>query len=93
MQVQRGLGASKLSIPSVGGTINILTQGIDAKKGLKVRQEFGNNGYLRTTLGMTTGRMDSGWGVSLAGSYKQGDGWVDGNFTKGYFYYLRVDKY
>ncbi len=92
MQVQRGLGASKLSIPSVGGTINILTQGIDAKKGLKVRQEFGVNGYLRTTLGMTTGRMDSGWGVSLAGSYKQGDGWVDGNFTKGYFYYLRVDK-
>ncbi|MBT8232947.1 MAG: TonB-dependent receptor [Bacteroidia bacterium] len=92
MQVQRGLGASKLSIPSVGGTINILTQGIDSKKGLRLRQEVGNNGYLRTTLGMTTGRTDSGWGVSLAGSYKQGDGWVDGNFTKGFFYYLRIDK-
>ena len=26
MQVQRGLGASKLAIPSVGGTINILTK-------------------------------------------------------------------
>jgi len=92
MQVQRGLGASKLSIPSVGGTINILTKGIDAKKGLKVKQEFGNNGYLRTTLGLTTGRMQNGWGISVASSYKQGDGWVDGNFTKGYFYYLRVDK-
>ena len=28
MQVQRGLGASKLAIPSVGGTINIMTKGI-----------------------------------------------------------------
>ena len=36
--------------------------------------------------------MQNGWGVSLAGSYKQGDGWVDGTFTKGYFYYLRLDK-
>ena len=92
MQVQRGLGASKLAIPSVGGTINILTKGIDAKRGGSVKQEYGNNGYLRTTFGLTTGRMNNGWGISLAGSYKQGNGWVDGTFTKGYFYYLRLDK-
>lgn len=92
MQVQRGLGASKLSVPSVGGTINILTKGIDAKRGLSIKQELGNNGFLRTTLGATTGRMENGWGVSMAASYKQGDGWVDGNFTKGYFYYLRINK-
>ena len=92
IQVQRGLGASKLSIPSVGGTINILTKGIDAKRGIRFKQEVGNNGFLRSTLGLTSGRMKNGWGVSLAGSYKQGDGWVDGTFTEGYFYYLRVDK-
>ncbi len=92
MQVQRGLGASKLSIPSVGGTINILTKGIDAKKGLKIKQEVGTGAFTRTTLGLTTGRMKNGWGVSAATSYKQGDGWVDGTFTKGYFYYLRIDK-
>ena len=92
MQVQRGLGASKLSIPSVGGTINILTKGIDAKKGIKLKQEFGSGSYLRTTLGVTTGRLKNGWGASLAASYKQGNGWVDGTYTKGYFYYLRVDK-
>lgn len=91
MQVQRGLGASKLAIPSVGGTINILTKGIDAKPGLRFRQEVGNDGYLRSTFGLTSGRIN-GWGVSLAGSYKQGDGWVDGAFTKGFFYYLRVDR-
>ncbi len=92
MQVQRGLGASKLSIPSVGGTINILTKGINSKRGGSVRQEIGNNGYTRSTIGLTTGRLKNGWGISLAGSYKEGDGWVDGTFTQGFFYYLRVDK-
>jgi hypothetical protein len=92
MQVQRGLGASKLAIPSVGGTINILTKGIESKRQLRFQQEIGNNGFTRSTLGFTSGRMKNGWGVSAAGSYKQGDGWATGNFTKGYFYYLRVDK-
>ena len=33
MQVVRGLGASKLAIGSIGGTINIITKSIDSKKG------------------------------------------------------------
>jgi len=36
--------------------------------------------------------MSKGWGVTFAGSYKRGDGWVDQTFTKGWFYFLRVDK-
>jgi hypothetical protein len=92
MQVQRGLGASKLAIPSVGGTINILTNGIDSKKSIRVKQEIGTGGFSRTTLGLTSGRLENGWGVSVAGSYKQGNGWVEQTFTQGYFYYLRVDK-
>lgn len=91
-QVQRGLGASKLAIPSVGGTINIATKGIDAKKGVSLKQEFGNDGFMRTSLGLTTGRMKNGWGVTFAGSYKKGDGWADQTYTEGYFYFLRVDK-
>ncbi|MEE4260171.1 MAG: carboxypeptidase-like regulatory domain-containing protein [Bacteroidales bacterium] len=91
-QVQRGLGASKLAIPSVGGTINIATKGIDNKKGISLKQEVGSDGYLRTTLGLTTGRLANGWGVTFAGSYKRGDGWVDQTWTKGWFYFLRVDK-
>ena len=31
MQTQRGLGASKISSPSVGGSVNIVTNGIEAK--------------------------------------------------------------
>ena len=92
IQVQRGLGASKLALPSVGGTMNIITKGIETKKGLQLKQEVGNDGFTRTSLGITTGQMKNGWGVTFAGSYKQGNGWVDQTWTKGYFYYLRVDK-
>ena len=92
IQVQRGLGASKLALPSVGGTMNIITKGIESKKGLRVKQEVGSDGFMRTSLGLTTGRMKNGWGVTFAGSYKRGNGWVDQTWTKGYFFYLRVDK-
>jgi iron complex outermembrane receptor protein len=91
-QVQRGLGASKLAIPSVGGTINIATRGIENDFGVTLKQEVGNNGFLRTSLGITSGRLPKGWGVTFAGSYKRGDGWADQTWTKGWFYFLRVDK-
>lgn len=40
VQVQRGLGASKTAIPSVGGTMNIITNGIDQKRFLTVKQDY-----------------------------------------------------
>lgn len=92
VQVQRGLGASKLALPSVGGTMNILTKGIDAKKSIKLKQEIGSDGYSRSSLAMNTGRLKNGWGVSFAGYYKRGNGWVDMTWTRGYFFFLRVDK-
>jgi len=92
IQVQRGLGASKLALPSVGGTMNIITKGIDAKRNVRLKQEAGSDGFLRTSLGITTGQMKNGWGITFAGSYKQGNGWVQETWTKGWFYYLRVDK-
>jgi len=91
-QVQRGLGASKLALPSVGGTINILTKGIDAKPGVRFKKDFGSGAYTRTTIGLTSGRLKKGWAISVAGSYKNASGWVPGNFSTGFFYYLRVDK-
>jgi len=92
-QVQRGLGASKLAIPSVGGTINILTKGIDSKRSVRFRQEIGNDAYVRTTLGVSSGKLKNDWAFSFAGSYKERDGWVGGTFSKGWFYYGRIDKY
>ncbi|MBI2967502.1 MAG: TonB-dependent receptor [Bacteroidetes bacterium] len=91
-QVQRGLGASKLANPSVGGTLNIISQGIEAKKGGRVKQELGNDGFMRTSVGLTSGQLSNGFGITAAGSYKQGNGWVDQTWTKGWFYFLKIEK-
>ncbi len=92
IQVQRGLGASKLALPSIGGTMNIITAGIAQKRKISIKQEVGNKGYLRTSVGYTSGQLEGGWGVTVAGSYKRGNGWVDRTFTEGWFYYAKVDK-
>ena len=44
IQTQRGLGASKVSAPSVGGTINIVTRNLDAKKGGFLPMEWAMTG-------------------------------------------------
>lgn len=44
MQTQRGLGASKISSPSVGGSVNIVTNGIEAKQGGTFSFGVGNDG-------------------------------------------------
>jgi outer membrane receptor for ferrienterochelin and colicin len=92
IQVQRGLGASKLALPSIGGTMNIITAGIQQKRQIKVKQEVANDGYFRTSASYNSGQLLHGWGITAAGSYKRGDGWVDQTYTKGWFYYLKVDK-
>jgi hypothetical protein len=92
IQVQRGLSASKLALPSVGGTMNIITRGIDQDRMLSVKQDFGNDGYMRSSFGISTGLLDNGWAVSFAGAYKQGNGWADQTWTQGFFGYLRIDK-
>ncbi len=92
IQVQRGLGASKLAIPAVGGTMNILTKGINNNKEVSFSQNVGNNGFLRSTLGYNSGKLKNGWGYSLAGSYKRGNGWVDQTWTEGFFYFMKIQK-
>ena len=91
IQVQRGLGASKLALPSIGGTINIITAGITQKRKISFKQEVGDHGYLRSSIGYTSGQLKHGWGVTAAGSYKRGNGWVDRTFTEGLFSYIKVD--
>ncbi len=114
MQVQRGLGASKLAIPSVGGTINIMTKGIDSKKGGYVKQEIGNVGMTRplhgfsegvfkgsnvsliqqskTSFGYNSGRLKGGWGITFAGSYRRGEGYVQQADYEAWGYFIKIQK-
>ena len=92
MQVQRGLGATKIAMPSIGGTINIITQGIGNKKGGSFKQEYGTGNLLRTNFSYNTGMTKKGWGLTVSTSYKQTDGWVYGTPSQGFFGYLKVSK-
>ncbi len=92
MQVQRGLGASKLAIPSVGGTINIITKGIDGKFGATIKQEVNAYGLYKTSFGVNSGLLKSGWGVTVAGSRKWGNEWADGTYVDAWSYFAKVQK-
>ncbi len=92
IQVQRGLGASKLAIPSVGGTMNIITKGIENERQFKIKQELNSTLETQTTLGFTSGKLKNDWGVTLAASYERGDGLIDHTDGKAWFYYAKVDK-
>lgn len=92
MQVQRGLGASKLALPAIGGTVNILTQGIESKQKTRVKQEVTTLGRLRTSVGHTTGRTEKGWGFTLAGSFLTDNGFADQTYSDSWFYYVKAQK-
>ena len=92
LQTQRGIGASKLSSPSVGGTINIVTKGIEAERGGSVYQIIGNDGYHKTSFTINSGLNKHGWALTLLGSYAAGDGYAQGTSFKSYNYFLNVSK-
>jgi hypothetical protein len=92
MQVQRGLGASKLSIVSVGGTMNIVTKGIDSKMSTSIKQEVNGYGLFKTAFGYNTGLLKGNWGITIAGSKKWGTSYADATFDDAYSYFMKVQK-
>jgi len=92
IQVQRGLGASKLALPSVGGTVNIITRGLESGQEINITRELSSEGRLRTSIGFTSGNLKGDWGITMAGSFKRGNGWVDNTYSEAWFYYAKIDK-
>ena len=90
VQVQRGLGASKLAISSVGGTVNIITKATDSQKGGSAGVTVGNDGYLKGTVAYNTGMMSNKIGVSALLTHWQGNGWAEGTKGQGQNYFLSV---
>lgn len=88
MQVQRGLGSSKLAISSVGGTINVVTKTSDMPEGGSFASSFGNANYLKVQGGYNTGLMKNGFSASVLLSSTQGDGYIDGTKFEAQNYYI-----
>jgi len=90
IQLQRGLGASRLAVPSVGGTVSIFTKAAEAKKGASVQQSFGNDGYFKTTAAVSTGLSDNGWATSVLLSKWEGDGYIYNTKGEGWTYFFAL---
>ncbi|MBU3820835.1 TonB-dependent receptor [Flavobacteriaceae bacterium XHP0103] len=90
VQVQRGLGASKLAISSVGGTVNVVTKTIDNKKGGFIQQMVANDNYTKTTAYYSTGVNEKGWSFAAMLGHWQGDGYVNYTDGQGQTYFLSV---
>ena len=92
LQVQRGLSASKIAVPSVGGTINVLTRGFDDKKAVLARVETGSNNFRKYSLMLSSGQLKGDWAVTVYGSRRTSDGWVDKAFDDAWTYFGTVSK-
>jgi len=88
IQVQRGLGSSKLAISSVGGTINVVTRTSEMKEGGSASTSFGNANYLKAQASYSTGLMKNGFSASVLLSSTTGDGYVDGTKFEGKNYFI-----
>jgi hypothetical protein len=88
MQVQRGLGSSKLAISSVGGTINVVTKSANQKEGGVYASSIGNNNYFKNQLSYNTGKMKNGLSASFLMSRTTGNGYVDGTKFEGGNYFI-----
>ncbi len=90
VQIQRGLGASKLAISSVGGTVNFVMKSTSKQQGGFAYAGFANDNYLKTTFSYDTGENDNGWSTSFLLTHWQGDGYAEGTFGQGQTYFFSL---
>ena len=92
IQVQRGIGLSKLGLFSVGGTVNIITRSADVQRQGSVWYGIGNDGYQKMSLSLSSGLSPKGWAFTLMGSRTTGDGYVNGTNFEAWTYFANISK-
>jgi iron complex outermembrane receptor protein len=92
IQVQRGLGASKIIVPSFGGTVNITTRTTDQEPGGYVYEGIGSDGWNKTGVLVSTGLDKYGWAATFQGSRTEGAYPFDGSNFLGYDYFFNLSK-
>lgn len=92
IQVQRGLGASKIAVNSVGGTMNIITKTTDVKAGGSAQYQTTDYGQQKVTVYGSTGLSKKGWAFTAVASRTWGDSYVNGTWMDGYSYFLSLTK-
>mgnify|MGYP003960056899 FL=1 len=88
IQMQRGLSAVNLATPSIGGTMNIITDPTALNKGGSFKQELGAGSFLKSTLNYNTGLIGDKMAFSATVVRKTGEGTVDKAWTDSWAYYF-----
>lgn len=88
IQMQRGLSAVNLATPSIGGTMNIITDPAAMERGGKFRQEIGAGKFLKTTASYHTGLINDKFAFGATVVRKTGDGVIDKAWTDAWAYYF-----
>jgi hypothetical protein len=88
IQMQRGLSAVNLATPSIGGTMNIITDPTALTRGGKVKTELGAGGFKKLTANYNTGLINDKMAFSATIVRKTGDGIIKGNWTDSWAYYF-----
>lgn len=92
IQVQRGIGVSRVALNSVGGTINIVTRNQSHEKGFNFSHRLTSYGNRKTTFGYQSGVLTNGWSVQLMGSRTAGNGYIDATYVDAWAYFINMEK-
>lgn len=88
IQIQRGLSNVTLPTPSIGGTINIITDPAAAKRGGSFKVETGSGNFMKATAVLNTGLLKDKFALTVGLMAKEGDGFARGTWVEGYGYYI-----
>ena len=88
IQMQRGLSAVNLATPSIGGTMNIITDPAAMSRGGSLKQEAGSGTFLKTSFNYNTGLIADKFAFSTTLVKKTGEGIIDKAWTDAYAYYF-----
>ena len=90
IQLQRGLGASKLVNSSVAGTMNMILRNASFDKGGFFYNSTGNDGYRKFVGSYATGLLQNGFSANVLLSSTSGDGYVSSTKFEAYSYYIAL---
>lgn len=92
IQVQRGLGASRVALNSVGGTINIITKPAESRRGGSFQYSITDYGNHKTTISLSSGQLKNGFAFTFLGSRTNGPGLVDATAVNAWSWFISMSK-
>lgn len=90
IQVQRGMSSINLAVPSIGGTVNIITSPSAQEFGGAYKTEIGSWNFVKNSYSVNTGLINDKWALSGVLTKKTGDGFYNGTWVDAMSYYLGV---